>query len=110
MTRKVIFTAPDFWTNPPKENHMTDQPLIDLTNHIRLNLEDDGLRVGLVPHDGGIGVLLSLHSDLGKFVVGLAPNHLQVLWAILRNVATFTPEQYKAAYDQLVAIADQEQQ
>lgn len=85
------------------------EPLIDLTKHIRLHLEDDGLRVGLVPHDGGIAILLTLTTDLGRFVIGLNPNHLQVLWAILRNIATFTPEQYKAAYDQLLAIAQQEE-
>ena len=111
MNRKVIFTPDDYWTNPPpKENHMTDQPLIDLADHIQLNLQDDGLRVGLVPVDGGIAILLTLTTDLGRFVVGLNPGHLQVLWAVLRNIANFTPEQYKKAYDQLVALAEQEEQ
>ena len=86
------------------------EAFIDLTKHVRLDLEPDGLRVGLVPHDGGIGVLLTLHSDLGKFVVGLAPNHLQVLWAILRNLTSFSAEQYKQAYDELLALAQQEEQ
>lgn len=111
MTRKVIFTPDDYWTNPPpKENPMTDQPLIDLNNFIRLHLEDDGLRVGLIPHDGGIAILLTLTTDLGKFVVGLSPGHLQVLWAVLNNVANFTTDEYKAAYDQLLEIAQQEEQ
>lgn len=83
---------------------------IDLDNFIRLHLEDDGLRVGLIPHDGGIAILLTLTTDLGRFVVGLNPGHLQVLWAVLRNIANFTPEEYKTAYDQLLAAAQQEQQ
>jgi len=86
------------------------EAFIDLSSHVTLNLEDDGLRVGLIPHNGGVGVLLSLHTDLGKFVVGLAPNHLQVLWAILRNLTSFTPEEYKQAYDELVALSQQEEQ
>lgn len=85
------------------------EPFIDLSSHVTLNLEDDGLQVGLIPHNGGVGVLLSLRTDLGKFVIGMSPGHLQVLYAVIKNLATFTPEQYKAAYDQLLAIAQQDQ-
>ncbi len=87
---------------------MTDA-FIDLNDFIRLHLEDDGLRVGLIPSDGGIAILLTLATDLGKFVVGLNANHLQIIYAILQNIANFTTEEYKAAYDQLLAIAQQDQ-
>ena len=83
---------------------MTDQAFIDLNNHITLNIEDDGLKVGLVPHDGGIAILLTLTTDLGRFVVALSPDHLQVLYNVLKNMATLSPEQYQAAYDQILAL------
>lgn len=85
------------------------EAFIDLDKFIRLHLEDDGLRVGLVPHDGGIAILLTLTTDLGKFVVGLNPGHLQVLWAVLRNIATYSPEEYQKAYTELLALAQQEE-
>lgn len=86
------------------------EPFIDLSSHVTLNLEDDGLRVGLIPHNGGVGVLLSLHTDLGRFVIGMSPNHLQVLYAVIKNLTSFTPEEYQAAYDRLLNLAKQEEQ
>ena len=87
-----------------------ENPVIDLSSHVRLDLEDDGLRVGLVPVDNGIAILLTLTTDLGKFVVGLNAGHIQMLYAVIRNIANFTPQQYKAAYDQLVTLSQGDEQ
>ena len=112
MTRKVIFTDPDFWTDPPpKENNMTTNPFIDLDSFITLHLEKSGgLQVGLIPVDDGIAIVLTLTTDLGRFSVPLNRDHLVVLYSVLKNIANFTPEQYKTAYDQLLTLAQQEQQ
>lgn len=32
MNRRVIFTPDDYWTNPPKENTMTDPAYVDLND------------------------------------------------------------------------------
>ena len=87
---------------------MTDA-FIDLSNHVTLGLEKDGLRVGLIPHDGGIALVLTMTTDLGRFSVPLNRDHLIVLYSVLKNIANFTTEEYTAAYNQLAALAQQEE-
>ncbi len=85
------------------------EAFIDLDKFITLQLEDDGLRVGLIPHDGGIALVLTLTTDLGRFSVPLNRDHLVVLYSVLKNIANFTAEEYTDAYNQLAALAQQEE-
>jgi hypothetical protein len=88
---------------------MTDpNPVIDLTDYITLNINDDGLKVSLIPADGGIAVCLTMATDLRSFVVGLGRDDIKTIYHAIDNVIALDDDQYRQAYDNLVRIAEQE--
>jgi hypothetical protein len=87
---------------------MTD-PMIDLTDYITLNLDDDdSLKVGLIPADGGIAVCLTMATDLGSFVVGLGRDDIKTIYNAINNVIALDDDQYQQMYDNLILVAKRE--
>ncbi len=88
---------------------MTDQsPVMDIHEFITLNIEDDGLKVGLIPDGGSIAVCLTIETDLGKFVVGLGREDIRTIYNTIDSLVSLTPDQYKETYANLRAVAKQE--
>lgn len=84
-----------------------NDPVIDLSGFITINLNDNGLKVGLIPDNGGIALCLTMATDLGRFVVGLGRDDIKCIYNTVHSLIGLTPDQYKATYENLVSIAKQ---
>lgn len=114
MTRKVIFTSPDFWTNPPpKENHMTanfnDPAVVEFPEDtVVLAAENLCGRLFAAPKNT-MGVGIQFHDvALGHFLVALTVDQIQALHHFLSELMKLSPAEVEALRDRVHRAQEQQ--